>query len=349
MAPMADVERTVMHGIQTLLVRLGDGEEALVVSDAHFGLKVRGVLQTDYRGLAEMLSRLAEEDRNIGVVVLLGDIFELWTGRLGDILSTSYDFLRKLAGLDATIIYVSGNHDRVISNISLRSELGLGDLYIVPDFIVLESGGERVVLLHGHQFDGLFSATKGLWRIQSYIYTLSEALIALPGPLEWFVAILSAALVFVIFSVAYPPNMSELAALYAAAAFLLAPLIILVWRELQGRVWYLFLVPLSGLLKGKSRGKSIEDMAARGSFKNTISVLAEITGGFKCLVYGHTHVPGLRRVNGLLMANTGSWVLSEKDHDTYIIIRDGGVELYSWSGKPVLIESEQINGDHVNK
>ncbi len=346
---MVEVERTVMHGIQTLRVRLGEGEEALVVSDTHFGLRVRGVLQTDYRGLAEMLSRLAEEGRNIKAVILLGDIFELWTGRLGDILATGYDFLRRLAGLDATVIYVSGNHDRVISNISLRSELGLGDLYIVPDFVVLESGGGRVVLLHGHQFDGLFSATKGLWRIQSYIYALSEALIALPGPLEWFMAILSAALVFVIFSVAYPPHMSELAALYAAAVFLLAPLIILVWRELQGRVWYLFLVPLSGIMKGRSRGKSIDDMVAKKSFKNTVSVLKEITGGFGGLVFGHTHVPGLKRTQGLLVANTGSWVISESEHDTYVVIGDGSMSLYRWAGEPLLVTSQTFTGRHVNK
>ncbi len=340
-----EVERTVMHGIQTLVARLEEGEEALVVSDTHFGLKVRGVVETDYRGLTEALDRVASEGR-VKLVVLLGDIFELWTGGVGDILSTSYDFLRRLAGLDVTIIYVSGNHDRVVSNLALKSETGLGDLYVVPDFFVLEVGGERLVLLHGHQFDGLFSATKGLWKIQSYIYALSEALIALPGPLEWLLAFLSAALVFVIFSVAYTPDVPSLAALYAAAIFLLAPLIILVWRELQSRIWYLLVIPLSGIMRGRSRGKSIQALAKKRSFTNTLRLLQEITGGFQGIVFGHTHVPGIDRVGGVLAVNTGSWVLEEETHDTFLIIGDGGLRLYQWVGEPRLLLEAGLEGEN---
>jgi len=326
-----EVERAVIHGIQTLIARLDEGEEALVVSDTHFGLKVRGVVETDYKGLSRMLEKVSSDGR-LRLVVLLGDIFELWMGRLNDILSTSYDFLRRLAGLGVTIVYVSGNHDRIVSNISLKSEFGLGDLYIVPDFMILEADGERVVLLHGHQFDGLFAATKGLWKVQSYIYTLSEALIALPGPLEWFIAFLSAALVFVIFSVAYPPNVPELAALYAAAVILLAPLIILLWREIQGRVWYLLVIPVaSSFFRGRSRGKSIKAIAGKKSFKSTVKVLEEITGGFRGLVFGHTHVPGISEADGLVVANTGSWLKNERVYGTYLLIRGASFELYSVS------------------
>ncbi|RLE59955.1 MAG: hypothetical protein DRJ35_04550 [Thermoprotei archaeon] len=322
-----------LSGIKTIEAVLEDGEEALIVSDTHFGLKIKGVYATSYIELTDMVERLKRDGRKIALVVLLGDIFELWTGNFQGILSTSYDFLKSLADLKATILYVSGNHDRIISNISLKSNKGLGDLYIVPEFAILNVSGKRLVLMHGHQFDTLFLATKGLWKIQSYIYTISEAFIALPGPTEWILAVLSAMIVFAIVSFMPKYTLSELVTIYLASFFLFLPLIILVWRTIQDKIWYLFLIPVtSTLFRGKSRGKTVNEMISKKSFRSTVELLEELIGKISGIVFGHTHVPGLVSWRGIIVANSGSWIRNQNsdEHNTFILVNSRGITLYIW-------------------
>lgn len=322
-----------LSGIKTIEAVLEDGEEALIVSDTHFGLKIKGVYATSFIELADMVERLKKDGRKIVLVVLLGDIFELWTGNFQGILSTSYDFLKSLVDLKATILYVSGNHDRIISNICLKSNKGLGDLYIVPEFAILNVAGKRFVLIHGHQFDALFLATKGLWKIQSYIYTISEAFIALPGPTEWILAILSAIIVFAIVSFMPKYTFSELVTIYLASFFLFLPLIILIWRTIQEKIWYLFLIPAtSTLFRGKSRGKTVNEMINKKSFRSTVELLEEIIGKISGIVFGHTHVAGLVNWRGIIVANSGSWVRNQNfdEHNTFIIVNSRGITLHNW-------------------
>ena len=338
------VVKRVFNGIKTVEAYLQEGEEALIVSDTHFGLKVRGVYVTSYKELVDML-RQVSGTRRIKLVVLLGDIFELWVGGLQGILSTAYDFLRTLASLDATIIYVSGNHDRIISNIYLESAKNLEDVYVVPEFAILNVSGKRILLIHGHQFDSLFVATKGLWKIQSYIYTLSEALIALPGPFEWILAFIAAAVVFAIFSLMPFSTLPETLAIYLAAFFLFLPLIILVWRTIQDKLWYLLIVPMaSTIFRGRSRGKSVEFMVRKPVFGKTVRLLDEIIGGLDAIVFGHTHVPGIIEWNDVTVVNTGAWVKNNEGAktNTYVVISRDAIELFSWLGKEAPIDRHVI-------
>ncbi|RLE80968.1 MAG: hypothetical protein DRJ52_05200 [Thermoprotei archaeon] len=330
------VETIDANGKNALKITLEDGEEALIISDTHFGLKVGGEYATDYQSLVKLMEHIKRE-HNVKLVVLLGDIFDFWQGEALDLMNTSYEFVKELMKLDATIVYVAGNHDRIIAKIVLRSRKG--DIYVVPDFFILESGGRRFLLIHGHQFDRLFIATKGLWKIQSYVYTISEALLALPGPLEWGIAILSALSTATLIYITPPlPHPLDLA-LYYASAILVLPLIILIWRTLQSKFWYLLVKPLSAsILKGKTRGKTLEQLIKKKSFIKYIKFYKYMIGPLSGVIFGHTHIPGVIKWNNLLIANSGSWI-HEKGVicNTFIRVSNGEVKLYQWRQKEAKI------------
>ncbi|RLE93781.1 MAG: hypothetical protein DRN04_05955 [Thermoprotei archaeon] len=324
------VESAELNGKTVLKIVLEEGEEAIIISDTHFGLRIKGNYATSYRQLAKLAEYIREKGKQIKLVVLLGDIFDFWQADASDLMNSSYEFIRELMKLDATIVYAAGNHDRIVAKIALRSSKG--DIYVVPDFFLLKSGGKTFLLIHGHQFDRLFLATKGLWKIQSYIYTLSEALLALPGPLEWGIAILSALSTVTLVYVTPPlPHPLDLIFYYASAVLIL-PLIILVWRTLQSKFWYLLIKPLSAsVLKGRTRGKTLGQLIKKKSFVKYIEFYKSIINPLDGIIFGHTHVPGVIKWNNLLIANTGSWI-REKEVlcNTFIKISNGEIKLYQW-------------------
>jgi len=324
------VESAELDGKTVLKIVLEEGEEAIVISDTHFGLRIKGRYVTNYRQLAKLAEYIREKGKQVKLVVLLGDIFDFWQADASDLMISSYEFLRELMKLDATIVYVAGNHDRIVAKIALRSSKG--DIYVVPDFSLLKSGGKTFLLIHGHQFDRLFLATKGLWKIESYMYALSEALLALPGPLEWGIALLSALSTVTLIYVTPPlPHPLDLV-LYYASAVLILPLVILVWRSLQSKFWYLLIKPLSAsMLRGRTRGKALDQLIKKKSFIKYIEFYRSIINPLDGIIFGHTHIPGVIKWNNLIIANSGSWIREkEAVYNTFIKILNGEIKLYQW-------------------
>ncbi|UNQ73233.1 UDP-2,3-diacylglucosamine diphosphatase [Infirmifilum sp. NZ] len=318
-----------------LEVELQDGEEAVVVSDTHLGLRFRGRSLSRYEDFAEFLAKYCRDEK-VSLVVLLGDIFEFWNASVGDIVRSAYDPVKELAKADKTIVYVAGNHDRIIANLRLESRRGRGDLYVVPDFFILKVGGRRFLLLHGHQLDTLFLRVKSLWKLQSYIYVLSESLFYLPGPLEWVFAGLSTLILLLILATFGVSSLSGELLLGLAAFFLLSPMIILSWRKLQDKVWYGLIQGLAArVFRSRLRGKSLSNIAVSKPLHALLDMLESVPeiGRVDGVILGHTHVPELLVENSRIFANSGSWVENGvNDCCTFVRLSSRLIELGKWEG-----------------
>ncbi|MGB9709057.1 UDP-2,3-diacylglucosamine diphosphatase [Infirmifilum uzonense] len=331
-----------------LEVELTEAEEAIAISDTHLGLKYKGRELSKSRELSEFLEKILG-DNNVKLIVLLGDIFDFWSAKVGDIIRSAYDPVKVLVGSDKTIIYVAGNHDRIVSWIKLESSRGKGDIYTVPDFFILNVGGRKYLLLHGHQLDALFTRFKGLWKIQSYVYILSESLFSLPGPSEWMLAALSAGSFAFLLASITANNVLQEFILFLVSILLLSPLLVMLWRKLQDRIWYGLLEELNmKLSKSRLRGKSLRHLSVSKPLNRFLRSLESIPqiGRIDGVVLGHTHVPELLVEEGRVYANTGSWI--ENGHNstcTFVRITSHMITLGKWeNGRETKIHEASLPG-----
>lgn len=325
------------------LVRLEGEEEVVVLSDTHFGLNHQGRFVTRFKELESYFKHLAESKRP-SLVVLLGDIFEFWTARVRDIVSTALAPLRRLAELDALIAYVVGNHDKVVAHLGRNGTFVSENVLVVPEMMVIECGGRKGLLLHGHQLDWKFTKLKGLWRIESYLYLLTESLSTLPGSLEWVFAASYAAITPAMLYLTEGAPFTYKVFAMTSAILLSAPLLILVLRMAQGKVWYGLLQPLADiLLKGRLRGRAFSSASVSKPLWRLLSELeAAGLGRLDFVIFGHTHVPELT-VNGegRIIANSGSWVAEPGvTCCTLIRLRGGRITLARWNGSGEEVLSE---------
>src|SRR5262249_30753855 len=116
--------------------------DAVILSDIHLGSD-----SCQAKLVCRMLERLVEGEVRTDRLILNGDVFDSFDFRR---LNKSHwkvlSLIRKLSDhLDIT--WLCGNHDgsaEVVSHL-----LGID----VRDDFVLESGGRRILVLHGHRFD----------------------------------------------------------------------------------------------------------------------------------------------------------------------------------------------------
>jgi len=330
------------------VVRLEEGEEAVVISDVHFGLRRGGAFLTKLRELEGFLRGLLE--RPPSLIVLLGDIFELWTARVRDIVGTALAPLKRLAAVDSLIAYVVGNHDRVVAYLGRRGFFRSENLLVVPELLVLECGGRRGLLLHGHQLDWKFARLRGLWRVEPYIYVLSEVLYALPGSLEWVLAASYAALTPLLLYLTEGAPLAYRALAATSVPLLTAPLLLLLLRSVQDSVWYDLLQPLAlRLSRSRLRGRALDAAAVSGPLRRLLGELEGAgLGRVDFVVFGHTHVPGLAvDGEGRVIVNSGSWVEEPGAACcTFVRIRGGSIELLQWrGGGEVALASQRLAGD----
>jgi UDP-2,3-diacylglucosamine pyrophosphatase LpxH len=116
--------------------------DAVVLSDIHLGSD-----NCQAKNVCRLLERIAEGELATSRLILNGDMFDsIDFRRLGKNHWKVLSLIRKLSDhLD--IIWLCGNHDgsaEIISHL-----LGVS----VMDEYVLESGTERILILHGHVFD----------------------------------------------------------------------------------------------------------------------------------------------------------------------------------------------------
>lgn len=134
---------------------------SLFISDVHLGIP--------HTNIESLLSVL--RDNEFENIFLLGDIIDGWKLRR----SFAWDenantFLQKIfraARKGANIIYIIGNHDEFLYKFKDQS---FGGITIKEKHIHETVQGERILLIHGHQFDGIVKCNKWLQHIGSVLY-----------------------------------------------------------------------------------------------------------------------------------------------------------------------------------
>jgi UDP-2,3-diacylglucosamine pyrophosphatase LpxH len=116
--------------------------DAIILSDIHLGSD-----NSEAKGLCSFLEEVESEKIQTSRLILNGDVFDSIDFRR---LTKSHwkvlSLLRKLSD-HLEIIWLAGNHDGTAEIISHL--LGV----LVKEEFILESGGDRLLILHGHAFD----------------------------------------------------------------------------------------------------------------------------------------------------------------------------------------------------
>ncbi len=135
------------------------------IADAH----LRGTEDENQRRLVEFLDWLATERPD--KLVILGDLFEFWTGFNGVIYSHYFPVLKgfellKNAGTE--IIYLEGNHDFSLGPFFT----GFLGAKVYRDSATIELDGKRFYLAHGDIVDPSLGYNLWRWFLRSPIFRL---------------------------------------------------------------------------------------------------------------------------------------------------------------------------------
>lgn len=139
--------------------------DAVIVSDIHLGST-----NCEAKRLCDLLDRIVDGDLLTRRLILNGDVFDsIDFRRLHKSHWKVLSLLRKLSD-QITIIWLAGNHDgsaEIISHL-----LGV----TVQDEYVLDTGSQRLLILHGHVFDEfietyplLTSVADGVYRVLQWL------------------------------------------------------------------------------------------------------------------------------------------------------------------------------------
>lgn len=137
--------------------------DAVVISDLHLG---SDNCQADT--LVTFLERVRRGDLPTRRLILNGDVFDsIDFRRLNKRHWKVLSLLRKMSD-EVEIVWINGNHDgsaEIVSHL-----LGV----TVRDEVEIESGGRRVLFLHGHQFDDFIDAYPVTTWAADWVYRLLQ-------------------------------------------------------------------------------------------------------------------------------------------------------------------------------
>ena len=134
---------------------------SLFISDVHLGLP--------HTHLDKLLKVLKENE--FENLFLVGDIIDGWKlKRKFDwnvIENTFIQKIFKLARKGAKVHYLIGNHDDFLYSFE---DQHFGNIEIKERYTHETLQGEKILILHGHQFDGIIKCNKWLQHIGSFLY-----------------------------------------------------------------------------------------------------------------------------------------------------------------------------------
>lgn len=148
------------------------------ISDAH----LKGLEDPNQKRVVEFLDTLGAIDR----LVVLGDLFDFWTG-YNRVVERNYrptlDALVRLKERGAEIVYIEGNHDFSMGAFFTGTLKAL----VCPDHLVLDLGGKKYYLSHGDTVG--MTAGYRLWRsfLRSPLFSVTAAVVRPAG--VWSVAL----------------------------------------------------------------------------------------------------------------------------------------------------------------
>lgn len=140
--------------------------DAVVLSDIHLGSR-----NCQAARVSELLGRVAGGDLPAARLILNGDVFDsLDLRRLAPSHWRVLSQLRDLPDRGVETVWLAGNHDGPAS--ALSGLLGVS----VLDEYVLESGGRRLLVLHGDAFDSFLARRPKITAAADRVYRLLQRL-----------------------------------------------------------------------------------------------------------------------------------------------------------------------------
>jgi len=139
--------------------------DAIVISDIHLGSAVCRA-----KPLADLLKSIETGEVRTRRLIINGDLFDDWDFRK---LKKSHwkvlSHIRKVAGI-SEVVWIRGNHDGPAEVISHLIGVDFLDEY------EMESGGRRILLLHGDRFDSFIADRPVLTKLADNFYRLVQRL-----------------------------------------------------------------------------------------------------------------------------------------------------------------------------
>ena len=293
---------------------LDSKKSIIVVADTHFGLKKEGQncdpnAFSDFLAWVASVEQKGKDEINLGIwsignekmvvkppekMVFLGDILELWdtTKEAVDVCSRS--IVQTLSNLNFEKIYVLGNHDHELLGIVGKYPLGQSSIKIMKNEYLTSKGNKKLMFLHGHQFDKLFSLPS--WKIMPLFNKVATVF----GKFTWVFVALFAINITVLFSIGFD-GLADWITLLSLGTISIPFLVVRFGRD----IW-----------NNRKTTKYKPEEAENGVEKwwNIISNTEEIEE--TNVIYGHTHSMsfwskdvGKTKLN---LFNLPSWV---KDHN----------------------------------
>lgn len=134
---------------------------SLFISDIHIGMN-----NTNISKILEVL-----HENEFDNIFLIGDIIDFWALRRKFAWSEDANtFIQKIfraARKGVQIIYIIGNHDEFLYKFEGQS---FGSITIKEKHVHQTLTGEQILLIHGHQFDGVVKCNKWLQHLGSILY-----------------------------------------------------------------------------------------------------------------------------------------------------------------------------------
>ncbi len=135
--------------------------KSLFISDIHLGLR-----HTNLAVLMEVLKNNEFEN-----LFLVGDIIDGWKlRRKFEWTELENRFLQKvfkLARKGVYVKYIIGNHDEFMYSFDGQT---FGGIEVCEKYTHETTCGEKLLLIHGHQFDGIVKCNKWLQKIGAFLY-----------------------------------------------------------------------------------------------------------------------------------------------------------------------------------
>lgn len=160
--------------MDTIANMFPENRTLFIISDLHIGDgSLRDNLIKDDKHI--LLHRFLDHvEKQNGVLLILGDLFELWRYKWSAILERWWKLLDRLAAMD--VIYVPGNHDELLDTRYHTYRNTHSFLEKLHRPFLKTIGEKRFKFMHGHEADPM---------INRYWTTLLPALRILSGSLEF--------------------------------------------------------------------------------------------------------------------------------------------------------------------
>lgn len=332
----------------------------IVVADTHFGLRKEAQV-CDPKAFSDFLNWIKhlegggeeqviplgiwgyEQGKSLALkppekIIFLGDILELWDASVKSIDASTRYLIQLLPDLKCEKVYVLGNHDHDLLDITGDYPLGASNVNITDKEVRITKGTEEYLFVHGQQFDELFALPS--WQFMSPIRNAALAF----GAYTWiFVVLFAADIVFE--SVAGFRGVADIVLSVLLGAISIPFLMIEFGRKIWNRLKTTKHKPMQA-------EKNVE------AWWNKFSANMERNKSLN-IVFGHTHIIDFWMKaygNSLLTVwNIPSWVkdssktrnvnMEQVFRHAFLYIHDEGCEFVGWDTskkRPFLIPKEII-------